>query len=274
MTMEYKLLAADMDGTALSDSKELGPRTVEAMERAIANGKTVVFSTGRSISLIRPYIDMVSGMRYAVTSSGASVMDLKNDEKLLYKTIEPETVKYIIAQSSGRYVMPVMFMDDKSYGTRWCVDNCADFGLKAYEPIYRKCMNIVDDAFNYYMEDPKPIEKLNLFFANDYEAFEVLDALRELPVTFTCVTEHSVEINASGVSKAEGLKVLCSRLGISMSECIAAGDSENDEPMLACAGLKVATANATKRVKIMADVIAPDCNNEPIAQIIDEYLLA
>ena len=34
--MEYKLLAADMDGTALSDSKELGPRTVEAMERAIA----------------------------------------------------------------------------------------------------------------------------------------------------------------------------------------------------------------------------------------------
>ena len=147
MTMEYKLLAADMDGTALSDSKELGPRTVEAMKRAIANGKTVVFSTGRSISLIRPYIDMVSGMRYAVTSSGASVMDLKTGEKLLYKTIEPETVKYIIAQSSGRYVMPVMFMDDKSYGTRWCVDNCADFGLKAYEPIYRTCMNIVDDAF-------------------------------------------------------------------------------------------------------------------------------
>lgn len=272
--MEYKLLAADMDGTALSDAKQLGARTVDAMNRAIASGKTVSFSTGRSISLIKPYIDMVSGMRYAVTASGASVLDLQTGEKLLYKTIDPETVKYIIAQASGHFVMPVLFMNDKSYGTRWCVDGCADFGLKAYEPIYRKCMNIVDDAFAFYMENPEPVEKLNMFFANDYEAAEVHEALRELPVTFTSVTAHSLEINALGVSKAEGLKALCARLGISMRECIAVGDSDNDEPMLAAAGLGVATANATQRVKSMAAVIAPDCNNDPVAQIIDEYLLA
>lgn len=30
--MEYKLLAADMDGTALDDNKNLGERTVKAME--------------------------------------------------------------------------------------------------------------------------------------------------------------------------------------------------------------------------------------------------
>lgn len=272
--MEYKLLATDMDATALDDNKHLGERTVNAMERAIACGKTALFSTGRSISLIQPYIDMVHGMRYAVTASGAAVLDLETGERLLYKTIDPETVKYIIAQASGRYVMPVIFINGKSYGTRWCVDNCADFGLEAYEPIYRKCMDIREDAFNFYMENPEPIEKLNLFFANDYEAAEVLDTLRELPVTFTCVTSHSIEINASGVSKAEGLKALCARLGIGPSECIAVGDSENDEQMLALCGLSAATANATERVKAIADIIVPDCNNDPVAQIIDEYLLA
>ena len=61
--MEYKLLAADMDGTALDDNKNLGERTVKAMERAIASGKTVLFSTGRSISLVKPYIVRVHGMR-------------------------------------------------------------------------------------------------------------------------------------------------------------------------------------------------------------------
>lgn len=272
--MEYKLLATDMDGTALDDNKNLGERTVMAMERAITNGKTVLFSTGRSISLVKPYIDMVHGMRYAVTASGASVLDLETGGKLLHKTIDPETVKYIIAQASGRYVMPVIFMDDKSYSSRWCVDNCADFGFSAYEPIYRKCMNIVDDVFAMYMEHPEPVEKLNLFFANDYEAAEVLEKLRELPVTFTCVTGSSLEINASGVSKAEGLKVLCARLNIEPSECIAVGDSENDEQMLAFCGLSAATANATERVKTMADIITTDCNNDPVAQIIDEYLLA
>ena len=272
--MEYKLLAADMDGTALDDNKNLGERTVKAMERAIASGKTVLFSTGRSISLVKPYIDMVHGMRYAVTASGASVLDLETGEKLLHKTIDPETVKYIIAQASGRYVMPVMFINDKSYGSRWCVDHCADFGLDTYGPIYRRHMNIVDDVFSMYMESPEPVEKFNLFFANDYEAAEVLEKLRELPLTFTCVTDSSLEINASGVSKAEGLKTLCARLAIEPAECIAVGDSENDEPMLKLCGLSAATANATDKVKAMADVLAPDCNNDPVAQIIDEYLLA
>ena len=272
--MEYKLLATDMDGTALDDNKNLGERTVMAMERAIANGKTVLFSTGRSISLVKPYIDMVHGMRYAVTASGASVLDLETGEKLLHKTIDPETVKYIIAQASGRYVMPVMFINDKSYGSRWCVDHCADFGLDTYGPIYRRHMNIVDDVFAMYMESPEPVEKFNLFFANDYEAAEVLEKLRELPLTFTCVTGSSLEINASGVSKAEGLKTLCARLAIEPAECIAVGDSENDEPMLKLCGLSAATANATDKVKAMADVLAPDCNNDPVAQIIDEYLLA
>ena len=135
-------------------------------------------------------------------------------------------------------------------------------------------MNIVDDVFAMYMENPEPVEKFNLFFANDYEAAEVLEKLRELPLTFTCVTDSSLEINASGVSKAEGLKTLCARLAIEPAECIAVGDSENDEPMLKLCGLSAATANATDKVKAMADVLAPDCNNDPVAQIIDEYLLA
>ena len=136
-------------------------------------------------------------------------------------------------------------------------------------PAYSGSVNSSD-----VMENPEPVEKFNLFFANDYEAAEVLEKLRELPLTFTCVTDSSLEINASGVSKAEGLKTLCARLAIEPAECIAVGDSENDEPMLKLCGLSAATANATDKVKAMADVLAPDCNNDPVAQIIDEYLLA
>ena len=61
--MKYKLLAADMDSTALNSKKELTPNTVAAMEKAIEQGKIIAFSTGRSISLVQPYIDQVRGMR-------------------------------------------------------------------------------------------------------------------------------------------------------------------------------------------------------------------
>ena len=118
------------------------------------------------------------------------------------------------------------------------------------------------------------VERVNRVVGNACGAAEGLVKVRELPVTFTCVTGSSLEINASGVSKAEGLKVLCARLNIEPSECIAVGDSENDEQMLAFCGLSAATANATERVKTVADIITTDCNNDPVAQIIDEYLLA
>lgn len=270
--MKYKLLAADMDATALNSKKELTPKTVSAMEKAIQQGKTVAFSTGRSISLIRPYVEQVRGMRYAVTGSGASVIDTLTGKKLLYKTIDPETIKHIAACAAG-YVMPIFFIEDETYSSAWCVDNCADFGLKAYEPIYRQCMNMVDDAFAMFMADPKPVEKLNLFFAEEGQADIVYEQIKTLPVSFTSHTPRSLEINATGVSKAKGLEALCAHLGIDMSECIAVGDAQNDEEMLAAAGFKAAMANGSDRVKAIADVIAPDCDSDGVAHIIEQYLL-
>lgn len=272
MSMKYKLLATDMDSTALNSKKELTPKTVSAMEKAIAQGKTVAFSTGRSISLVQPYIDMVRGMRYVITGSGASVIDTFTGEKLFYKTLDPETVKHICAAAAG-YVMPIFFINDKTYSSAWCVDNCADFGLSAYEPIYRRGMTLVDDAFAFFMQSPAPVEKLNLFFADDGDADVVYERIKSLPVCFTSRTAHSLEINAVGVSKAKGLKTLCDRLGIGMDECVAMGDAQNDEEMLAAAGLKVAVANASARVKAMADVIAPDCESDAAAAVIEQYLL-
>lgn len=271
--MTYKLIATDMDGTALTDDKRLSPRTVAAMQKAIEQGKYVVFSTGRSISLIKPYIDTVEGMRYAVTASGGTVTDLETGEFLLHRMIDEETVKRIIAASTGCYVYPILFYANETYGSGWCVDNLEDFGLPAYEPIYRSFMNIVDDSMNYFMEHPAELEKFNLFFGNDYEADEVYEKIKNLPVTFTTHNSRALEINAVGVNKSEGLRLLCQRLGIDMSEVIAVGDAENDEEMIACAGLKVAMANGSDRVKALADVIADTNENDGVAKIIEQYLL-
>ena len=271
--MTYKLIAADMDGTALTSDKRLTPRTVAAMEKAIEQGKTVVFSTGRSISLIRPYVDAIKGMRYAVTASGGTVIDLVKNEYLVHDTVDAETCKMIIAAASGSYVFPILFHDSETYGSSWCVDDLTDFGFQAYEPIYRQCMHLVPDAMDWFMEDPGELEKFNLFFGNNYEADEVYEKIKHLPISFTTHSKRALEINAAGTSKAKGLKVLCNRLGISLSECIAVGDAENDEDMISCAGLKVAMANGSERVKSMADVIADTNDNDGVAKIIEQYLL-
>ena len=71
---EYKLIACDMDETALTSDLRLTERTIEAMEKALSAGKHVVFTTGRSYRLTKPYIDQVNGMRYALIGTGATGM--------------------------------------------------------------------------------------------------------------------------------------------------------------------------------------------------------
>mgnify|MGYP002625951298 CR=1 FL=1 len=129
------------------------------------------------------------------------------------------------------------------------------------------------DVFAMFMADPRPVEKLNLFFAQDGEADAVYEQIKTLPVSFTCHSPHCLEINASGVSKARGLRALCDALDIDMSECIAIGDAQNDVEMLKAAGLKVAMANGSDEVKSLADVIAPNCDSDGVAAIIEQYLL-
>lgn len=271
--MSYKLLAADMDSTALTYDKRLTERTARAMEKAIAQGKTVVFSTGRSISLVKPYMEKIRGMRYAICAAGASVIDTETGEKILYNTIDSETVRMIIAEASGGYVMPVMYRNDKSYGTRWCIESCGEFGMGNYMHTYSRYMNLCDDVFAHFMENPGPLEKFNLYYANDCDAGEIYEKIKEFPISFSARTGHSLEMNAPGVSKANGLKALCAHLGIDPGECIAVGDSQNDEEMLSVAGLKVAMGNAEDRIKRIADVVCSDCEHDGVAEIIEQYLL-
>ena len=101
----------------------------------------------------------------------------------------------------------------------------------------------------------------------------VYDRIKDLPVKFTTRTSHSLEINASGVSKAKGLKALCKRLGIDISECMAIGDAENDEELLSAAGFKLSMANGSDKVKSISDVTVPDCDSEGVAAAIEHYFL-
>ncbi|MNR51606.1 Sugar phosphatase YidA [compost metagenome] len=81
-------------------------------------------------------------------------------------------------------------------------------------------------------------------------------------------------MNPLGVSKATGVEAVCDLLGISMSEVIAMGDSQNDIAMIREAGLGVAMGNAQEEVKQIADITTVTNNEHAVAQVIRKYLLA
>ena len=48
MKHQIKMIGLDLDGTVLTDKKELTPRTIKAIEQAIRVGVIVLVATGRT----------------------------------------------------------------------------------------------------------------------------------------------------------------------------------------------------------------------------------
>jgi hydroxymethylpyrimidine pyrophosphatase-like HAD family hydrolase len=77
-----------------------------------------------------------------------------------------------------------------------------------------------------------------------------------------------------GITKAVGLLSALTALGIAPEETAAAGDGENDLPMLSAVGYAVAVQNAVGEVKAIAHDITSRPGGEGIADWITERWLA
>ena len=80
---DIRLVALDLDGTVFNDEKEITPRTLEAIRAAIAKGVDVIPATGRVASGVPEAFLRIPGVRYALTSNGASVVELSTGKPLV-----------------------------------------------------------------------------------------------------------------------------------------------------------------------------------------------
>ncbi|MFI3229883.1 MAG: HAD hydrolase family protein, partial [Bacillota bacterium] len=64
---------------------------------------------------------------------------------------------------------------------------------------------------------------------------------------------------------------LAKKHGIKREEIICIGDSLNDAPMIAYAGLGAVVANGSDAAKAYADIIVPSCQDDGVAYTIRKY---
>lgn len=96
------------------------------------------------------------------------------------------------------------------------------------------------------------------FFARTKEQInrwkEELDQLKkEIDFTTSISTEHNVELMVANVNKATGIQQMIKHFGLTESETMAIGDSDNDLPMFRLVNYAVAMKNAPDSIKEVAD---------------------
>lgn len=270
---KYKLISFDMDGTLLNSNKEILPKSLEMIQKAVDSGKEVILSTGRCVAELSDYIGQIPGLRYINCSSGALVYDLKENKEIYSNAIPVEKVKKILDIARLEDCMPHI-MTKESIVQQCDFENMAHFKMSNYIPLYDKVATKVDNLWKFYEDNSFPVEKFNIYHVNPEERDRAKERLKDPDLVLVNAEETSVEISAKGATKGVGLIKLCEYLGISIEETIAVGDSDNDIEVLKIAGLSVAMGNSNDTVKEMCDVMVADCDCDGCAEAIEKYLLA
>jgi len=109
-------------------------------------------------------------------------------------------------------------------------------------------------------------------FARNVDPAEAQAVIQEhgLPVR-VLDTGFAIHLQPPGVSKGAAMRELAIEMGISTSEIIAVGDSENDIEMLAAAGAGVAVANANPATRMAADLVTSRPHGEGFVEAVKMY---
>lgn len=264
--MKYKLIAADMDGTLLTDDKRISARTREAIKAAVKKGVIFTVSTGRPIQAIRCYEELRELGCPVITYNGAVIA-------------EPDTEKIIYEQSLEREdALRIL-----EYGTERKLTMCVWCGGQLY-------VNMFNERTDYYkrmtkvepvlLEDADALANKGITKILWYDDAEKIAAFEEemKAAGFNSVTACTsqpmyLEFFNRKVSKAAAIQRICDIYGIKRTEVIAVGDANNDLEMIEYAGLGVAMANAVQNVREKADFVTLSNEEDGVAYVIEKFVL-
>lgn len=241
---EFKLIALDMDGTLLNDQQEISDENRAAIAKAQEQGVHVVLSTGRSLLTCREYAQSLQLSSYLITVNGSEIWD-ESGQLVERKLIDASHIEKMWNLTQEHKLNFWAVTTDKVWRDEFPEDIASQEWLKfGYD--------IPDDALR-------------------EEVLKQIAGISDFEISNSSLT--NLEINALGINKAKGIMTVCERLGISMDEVIAMGDSLNDMAMIEAAGCGIAMGNAQEAVKEAADWVTDTNVNNGVAKAISHWVL-
>ncbi|WP_245831750.1 Cof-type HAD-IIB family hydrolase [Oceanobacillus senegalensis] len=241
---KIKLIALDMDGTLLTSNHEVSQRTKNAIAKALEKDIHVVLSTGRGFQTCHPFAKELKLTSYLITANGGEIWTV--DKRLLNQhLLQAETIEKL--WNTGKEVGVDMWM----ISTDRIFRNEAPDNFYDYKWLKFGCQSKEQDKLDRMVED--------------LSYYEGLELTNSLPI--------NVEVNPKGVSKAKALHFLCEKIGITMDEIMACGDSLNDIKMIQEAGIGVAMGNAQEAIKNVSNYVTDTNDNDGVAKAIEKFVL-
>lgn len=264
--MDLRLVATDLDGTIVRRDQTIAERTIAALHACAGAGVDVVFVTGRPPRWMRQVAEATGHTGTAVCANGALVWDLAVERTVRAKEIGADVVLEV-ADRLGAALPGIAFAVESLQGFRH---------TPAYVPRWDAARDhLVGELPDLLADAPGVVKLLARLEGGSSDAMlavarHVLDGLAR--PTHSNAADGLLEVSAPGVSKASTLAELAADRGIAASEVVAFGDMPNDLEMLAWAGVGYAMADGHPDAVAAADDVAPPCEEDGVAQVLEQLL--
>lgn len=273
MKQDIKVIAMDLDGTALNHQKQLTGRTRAAIQNAAKSGIQIVVATGRTFSSLAPEVLAMPEITCAITSNGAVVNRIPDGAVLLHNYPNPETVSEIAGMIQGEKIDTEVCTGGQAYIGQSYYDRVLEGKTNRDVQYVKTTRHPVPDIYQFLLEHRVAIENINLNFKTLEEKQQWQQRFQKLPgVTPTSSFLFNVELGGATTSKAHALQALLDEWQMTSQQVMAFGDSENDLGMIQLAGIGVAMANGMEEVRQAADLLAESNEEDGVAKIIEQLI--
>ena len=275
--MLYRLLALDLDGTALDPAGDLSDDVRDAVAAARASGLRVVLCTGRRFRTALPVAQGLSLSGAIVVNNGVLVKDLASGRTLSHRYLSDGVSAEVLAlvREVGS---PLVYVD--AYEQR--IDILIEDHGRAH-PFQREYLEdntdftrVVGDLENTGRDDVIMMSTMG-----DEATLRTLRSRAERDLGGR-VRMHSLinknyrgqilEFLAPGTGKWPTLRRIAADEGIDPRQIAAVGDDDNDVEMIRGAGLGIAMGNAVDSAKAAADHVTRSNAEGGVVEAIERVL--
>ncbi len=270
-----KLIALDLDGTTLTEEKELTLRTERVLREAAKRGSHLVVASGRAYTSLPKEVMALPGITYALTSNGSAVYDPKTGERVFEFLMKAETVDQILEllEENPEQEAEVFYKGMPHVSERFMADPVRYGAPQSAVPYLQTTRTAVKDLLAFAREHRHELDAIDIIRVGEEERaswFARLEKMESLYITSS--VPYRIELSGADSGKGAALRAIAGKLGILPEEIVAFGNADNDMDMMEFAGLGVAVANSPKHVREMADRVVPSNDEEGVAQMLEELL--
>ena len=267
--MKYKLIAMDLDGTLNNDRKIITEKTKAALMAAQKAGIRLALASARpspGLFKERDILRLQDHNGILMSYNGGRIVDAATGRVLFETSMDLDETKQVLRQLESLPVTPIL--DD---GVQFYVTDKNGFKVDYECRNNNMVCSEVGNLADFLTFAPIKI----LMSVEPAELKNVQKKIAEfLPESLTVVQTAAfyLEVIPKVINKGQGIRDICSVLGMDTAEVISFGDAENDIPMLRAAGMGVAMGNAAEPVKQAADMVTLSNNEDGIAAALEQLL--